>query len=186
MSSIFISQPIQNGHSWTITSKLGDILHVAQEKYGPRDYTYTLLGVEFNQETQPRIWYPKNGKNIIIQITLNCLNDLNIAVYQVAHEVIHCLSPITGQKHTNVLEEGLATLFSFEYAFHNGNGAWQPEIEKYQDAYRLVRQLISIDADIIKKLRQLQPTISKIDKDLILSVNPNVPIELAENLTQVF
>ena len=48
MSSIFISNPITDGHSWTITSKLGHIIRTAEEKYGPRDFSYTILGVEFN------------------------------------------------------------------------------------------------------------------------------------------
>lgn len=185
MSSIFISHPIPNGYSWTITSKLGHILRIAEEKYGPRDYSYTILGVEFNQDGHPRIWYPGNCKNVIIQITLNCLNDLNRAVFQVAHEAIHCLCP-TGKKSANNLEEGLATLFSIEYTKTNGNGIWSPNDENYSAASELVKQLLSFDSKIIKKLRLVEPTISSIDKNLILETNPNVPEKLAESLTLKF
>jgi len=185
MSSIFISHKTPNGYSWTITSKLGHILKAAEEKYGPRDYSYSILGIEFNQDGHPRIWYPGNDKHIIIQISMNCLNDFNRAVFQVAHEVIHCLCP-TGTNNVNVLEEGLANLFSIEYALQNDNGVWTSNDHRYTDASELVKQLLSYDIEIIKKLRLVQPTISLIDKDLILKVNSNVPINLAESLTRKF
>jgi len=186
MSSIFISYGRVDGCvSMTITSKLGQILNAAEEKYGQRDYSYTILGVEFNQDGRPRIWYPGDCKHVVIQISMNCIHDMNRAVFQVAHEAIHCLCP-TGSKMVNVLEEGLANLFSIEYAFANGHGLWEASEKEYSDASELVRQLLSFDTEIIKKLRAIQPTISFIDKDLILKVNPNVPENLAEKLTVRF
>lgn len=185
MSSIFISHPIPNGHSWTITSKLGHIIRKAEEKYGQRDFSYTILGVEFNQDVRPRIWYPADCKQLVIQITMNCINDINRAVFQVAHEAIHCLSP-TGKNFTNVLEEGLANLNSIEYPLENGHGIWKSDEEKYTDASELVKELLRIDPEIIKKLRAVQPTISLIDKSLILNANTKVPEQLADNLTKLF
>jgi len=185
MKSIFISHPITSGYSWTITSKLGHMLNIAEEKYGPRDQSYTLLGVEFNQDDHPRIWYPGNCKHIIIQISMNCINDFNRAVFQVAHEVIHCLSPM-GNKSAIVLEEGLANLFAIEYTSTHGNGVWSSVDQKYTDASDLVQQLISIDSEIIKKLRAVQPTISLIDFDLMMRTNRTIPKDLAERLTSKF
>lgn len=185
MSIIFISQPMPNGHSWTITSKLGNMLRQAEEKYGQRDYSYTILGVEFNQEEHPRIWYPGDCKHIVIQITMNCINDLNRAVFQVAHEAIHCLSP-QGKNSATVLEEGLASYFSSQYTLENGHGTWTCDKPKYREASNLVQKLLLIDPDIVKKIREVQPTISLIDKILILKTNPNIPIELADSLTLNF
>lgn len=182
MTSIFKSNKISNGHSWTITSKLGAILRDAEEKYGKRDESYTILGIEFTNQSTPKIWYPENNKQIIIQITLACEDNINKAVFQVAHEVIHCLSP-TGIKNANVLEEGLATLFSIDYTLQNNHGTWFPEITEYSNALNFMRELISIDPDIIRKIRKIQPTLSMIDKDLILKTNVNVPLSLAESLT---
>lgn len=186
MSSIFISNPIQNGHSWTITCKLGHILRTAEARYGERDKSYTLLGVEFTSLNNPQTWYPGNCKNIAIQITMNCIDDINRAVFQVAHEVIHCLCP-TGGQNANILEEGLANLFSIDYCKENGHGDnWTSNKQEYTDATELVRQLLKIDNDIIKKLRSAQPTISLIDKELILKTNSNIPNNLANNLTRKF
>jgi hypothetical protein len=185
MDSIFTSHPIPNGNTWTITSKLGHIIRTAEENYGCRDHTYTILGVEFNQNGFPGIWFPGNCKHIVIQITMNCFNDINRAVFQVAHEVIHCLSP-NGSNSANIMEEGLATLFSIEYTLANGHGIWSSDDQKYTNAYFLVKQLLTIDMEIIKKMRQIQPVLSLIDKNLILSTNSNVPAELAAKLTQGF
>src|SRR5688572_16155643 len=113
MSELFTSQPITGGYSWTVTTKLGHILRTAEAKYGERDKSYTLLGVEFTTEGGPQIWYPGNCKNIAVQITMECYYDIDRAVFQVAHEVIHCLGP-SGRQNANFLEEGLANLFSID------------------------------------------------------------------------
>jgi hypothetical protein len=186
MSSIFKSLQIPNGHSWTITTKFGHILRTAEERYGERDKSYTLLGIEFTNQGNPQIWYPGNCKNVSIQITENCLNDINRAVFQVAHETIHCLCP-TGKQNANVLEEGLANLFSIEYCAENGHGNnWSSNKEEYTNASDLVNELLEFDKDIIKKLRVVQPTISLIDKALILEICPTIPEQLAETLTIKF
>ena len=183
---IIETKPIPTGYSWTITSKLGHILRTAEEKYGERDKSYTILGVEFTNQENPQIWYPGDCKHVAIQITMNCINDMNRAVFQVAHEAIHCLCP-TGVKNANVLEEGLANLYSIEYCKENGHGNdWKASEQEYTDASELVKQLLQIDGDIIKKLRIVQPTISLIDKELILKTNNNVTNDLAENLTKKF
>ena len=186
MQSIFESSPIPNEDSRTITTRLGSILAVAEKKYGERDKSYTLLGVEITKSDRPQIWYPGNCKNVVIQITEDCLNDMNRAVFQVAHETIHCLCP-TGGRNANVLEEGIAVLFSIEYCRENGYGdSWTPEIREYTNAYELVKQILKIDDEIITKLRSIQPTISSIDKHLILKTNNKVPEELADKLTKKF
>ena len=186
MNSIFASSPIPDGYSLTITTKLGYILREAERRYGKRDKSYTLLGVELTTEENPQVWYPGNCKDVVIQITENCLNDMNRAVFQVAHEAIHCLSPTAGQN-VSVLEEGLATLFSIEYCKENGCGNdWSSNSQKYTYASELAKQLLEIDGEIIKKLRGVQPTISSIDKHLILKTNSEVPEELVDKLTQKF
>lgn len=185
MSSIFISTLIPNGHSWTITTQLGRILQVAEEKYGKRDKSFTILGVELNNLDYPQTWFPGNRENIAIQITMDCVDDLNRAVYQVAHEIIHCLAPKIGLKAT-YLEEGLATHFSIEYARNNGYGLWSTDNPKYDTAMKLLEQLLILEPDIIIKLRQIQPILSLITKENIIEINPTIPETLADELTRVF
>ena len=112
--TIFTAAPIQGGYSWTIISLLGTILDDAENLYGERDRSFNILGVELCDQVQPMTWYPGSWdgrKDVIIQITKDCETNINKAIFQVSHEVVHCLCPKPG-RHANVLEEGLATLFS--------------------------------------------------------------------------
>lgn len=72
-NNIFLSNRISDGYSWTIISRAGHILRVAESKYGKRDMSYTLLGVEFTSEERPQIWFPGNCGNIVIPITEDCV-----------------------------------------------------------------------------------------------------------------
>lgn len=182
-----IAQQIPNGFSYTLTSKLGDILNNAETLYGPRDYSYTILGIEFYNSPNSQIWFPQNCKHIAIQLTSSCLIDFNEGVYQLAHEGIHCLSPTSGIFPTTVLEEGIATYFAIDYTKKNGHGNFSNISDtRYRNAFILFSQLISLDIDIIKKLRQVQPTISLITKEEIIGASKNIPVKLAIDLTEVF
>ncbi len=186
--SIFKTQPISGGHTWSITTKLGHIIKIAETLYGKRDASYTLLGVELTKKKNPQIWFPNYGdsKNIVIQITENCLNDMDRAVFQVAHEAIHCLAPVKNNE-VSVLEEGLATLFAIDYCTKNNHGKhWNAQKKEYVTAQKWVEKLIETDKHIIKKLRDLEPSFSKINKSLILKINPNVPEFLITALTKPF
>ncbi len=185
MVTIFETAKIPDGYSWTIVSKLGHILCEAETKYGERDKQYTILGIEIKNETQPGHWFPGNCKNIAIQLNQHCMEDMNRAVYQVAHEIIHCLSP-TGGANANVLEEGLATHFSAEYAENYGHGIWAPKADKYKIALSLFETLLTIDSDIIKKVRKIQPKISLITSDNLIEANEKIPRDLADRLTAKF
>ena len=183
--TIFYSIPIPDGHSWTIISKFGHILQTAEAKYGERDKSYTILGIEFTKVNNPQIWYPEACKNIIIQITVSCSDDMNRAVYQVAHEAIHCLFP-SGGENSNFLEEGLATHFSIEYTQSNGHGTWNSNDTKYEEALNLVNELFGIDPHIIKKLRYTEPILSLVTKELLIITNSKIPEDLAAKLVRRF
>lgn len=169
--------------TWTLTSILGDSLKMAEQRFGHRDYEYTILGVEFVDHTNPYIWYFDTGKHIIIRLTLSCINDFDQGVFQLTHEVIHCLSPDRNVKAT-YLEEGLATLFSTEYS--KGHGGLINTTPEYVQAYSLVNQLLKLDNDIIKKLRRSQLKLSLITESDILKINSSIPLSLAHDLTQMF
>ena len=67
-SDLLITQPMSDGTwTWTLASRLGDMLHMAEELFAPRDYSYTILGIEFVSGI-PQIWYPGSRRHIIIQL----------------------------------------------------------------------------------------------------------------------
>lgn len=185
--TIFTATPTEGGYSWTIISLLGTILKDAEGLYGERYRSFNILGVELCDQEQPQTWYPGgwNGqKDVIIQITKDCENNLKKAIFQVSHEVIHCLCPKPG-RHANVLEEGLATLFSTYESNKFGTG-YHPGSLLYISAMEIVEELLSYDETIIKKARMMEPDISLITKEMLLAFHPSIKDDLLEILLKPF
>jgi len=172
------------GYTWTIASRISDALHKAETLYGPRDTSYFFAGFEFGP-TNPRVWYPGDRKHIVIQLSSIARVSFPHAIYQLAHEVVHLLAP-SGGRNANVLEEGLATHFSEIYLQEAANIVIHPGIPSYAVARDLLRQLLSIDGDAIRKLRQREPKFYLMTADLITAVIPGVPKKLAEQLAAPF
>ena len=185
--TIFSAVPIKGGYSWTITSLLGSFLMDAGKLFGERDRSFNILGVELCDHEQPMTWYPGSldgCKDVIIQITRDCETNINKAIFQVSHETIHCLCPKPG-RHANVLEEGLATLFSMYESTKYGTG-YYPSSLAYVSAMGKVKELLGLDGSIIKKARMLEPDFSLITKDMLLSLLPSIKDDLLEVLLEPF
>jgi len=185
----FVAEENSNGDvkGWTLTSILGDMLALAEDMFGRRDHTYTILGIEF-VSSGPQCWYSTTGNQIIVQLDLDCLNDQYDACVQLAHECIHLLSP-TRLKDANVLEEGVAVYFQGFYMRKTfGSGWWDNDMvdANYQSALTSVDELLRIEPDAIKMLREHEPTISRISSDLIISLIPAVNPVLAHELSRSF
>jgi|GEM_PF-573862 len=133
-------------YSWTLASRMGHILRFVEDRYGPRDRGWTLLGVEFTSNPTPQVWYPTYGDKggmVIIQLTRSAATDETQALFQLSHEVVHLLSPGGPGGAANVLEEGLATYTSLEYLSTIGKpvGVEYIDSPRYLAAYRAVSRL---------------------------------------------
>lgn len=181
---LLVAQRIEGGYSWTLASRLSNMLHRAEELYGARDLEYTPVGVEFTQDG-PRTWYPGNRKHVAIQLSIGARYSVDVALFELAHEVIHLLSPSGGQN-ANVLEEGVSVEFALRYLREERGLTWQVPQPRYKRAHELVRVLLDIDEEAIKKLRTEQPFMPKISVEMILKHFPSVEQEIAENLSQSF
>lgn len=166
------AMPIPGGYSWTLTTRLGDMLRKAEHAHGDRDLSYTILGIEF-EINGPQIWYPGNCKHIAIQLTHDTQTDIRKACYQLAHECIHLLSPV-GKEGASTLEEGLATHFAHQYVQDNFSFSMPATIPGYEVARNLVDELLSIDSGAVKALRRIEPTISKITAAQMVSSYPSL------------
>lgn len=185
-SHLFASRlPTGSGYTWTLASRLGHIIRTAESLYGPRNPDFTLLGVEIHGDI-PQVWYPGDCGHVVVQITTSCATDALRAAYQMAHEAIHLLSP-SGQRSTNVLEEGLATHFSTRYMReHLAAPAWRADVSSYLRAESLVEDLLNRDPDIIRRLRHLRRTFPAMTSADIATELPSVPADLALELTRPF
>jgi hypothetical protein len=180
-----ISRPTSDGHTWTLSSRLGQMLHEIEERFGPRDRDFTILGCEFTTKDSPGIWYPGNRKHVIIQLNMNALNEPLRAYYQLAHEAIHLLSP-SGKKGTNNLDEGLATYYSQEFMIREFQSSWSAGLPCYEEASGAVKRLLQLNPYAIREIRIEQPSIQKITSTQIKKACPEISIEDAEFLSKPF
>ena len=160
------------------------MLEKSTEIYGPKDNSYTILGIEF-EENGPQIWYPFSSKYIAIQLSYNSMDDMVSGCYELAHESVHLLSPL-GNRGASVLEEGLATKFAVDYVQKEFSHQQTINKESYQNAYDLVCKLLEIDEFAIKNLREHEFFISKFTPELLLRLYPALEEETAIKLCSTF
>jgi hypothetical protein len=144
---------------------LSDALAEAEKRFGSRDPTFFYAGHEFI-DGNPCTWYPGDRCHIVIQLGKECLTDFNRAIYQLSHEVIHLLAP-TGGEPANNLEEGLATWFSEDYCRRATGQTIEAGLPCYQRASDLVQKMLEEDSACIRLMRQEEPRISRITKQIL-------------------
>lgn len=163
----------QNGYTWTLASLLGNMLHIAEDLFGQRDYSYTILGIEIGPDV-PKIWYPGNCKDIVIQLDSSAATNMFEACYQMAHETVHLLAP-TGKQNANNFEEGVACYFADLYMKEALKNPYPPpSLPSYRRAFELVKPLLDIERFCIRKLRDKEPSFSKITREQISITFPTL------------
>jgi hypothetical protein len=160
------------------------MLALAEERYGPRDHYRSVRPVGFHNGV-PQVFYPSPDE-IEIRLGLNCETNHVRGCYQLAHEVIHMLSPVDHYNATT-LEEGIATSFAHSYIREHlrqtyaHSGDW-----RYDAARALLECFLAGRPGAILRLRQTQTVISRINAPQILSLYPEVPPFVAQHLTGKF
>jgi hypothetical protein len=169
------------GCTWTLTTRLGQMLSRAESLYGPRDSSWTILGVEFAPNPPPMIWYPGNCKHIAIRLAPNALNSEAVALYQLAHECIHLLAP-TGSNKANVLEEGVATAFAEDFV---SAPQFTREVS-YIRAAAVVRELLVSEPDAIPRLRRVEPYFYRMTPQTFSVAGLQSPASVVSELLSTF
>ena len=181
------SLPAKDGYTWTMTSRLGHMLAAAERMFGERDRRWTILGVEMcmDEDQPPQNWYPgyPARTNIIIQIVP--AQDERFACYQLAHEVVHTLAPQVGTP-ANVLEEGVAVWFARRYVKDNFDFNIDAGRPSYDDACKLVDQMLSRDEQAIRKLRSVEPLFKRMTIQTFRKAGVVCPTDDMEKLLAPF
>lgn len=162
---LVVSRPCTAGEpctsTWTLTSRLGQVLTFYERDLGARDRTLGLLGIEFTTASRPRIWYPDFGggpRHIIVQLTAGARTDERRGLFELAHEAFHLMSPITPGTRASRLEEGLASWFALRYLGSIGQTFSAAEITDapYRKAHDEIAALAEAHPDFLERLRQLR------------------------------
>lgn len=165
-----------------LKQELLEILEEAEFLFGPRDPSIELLEPRISEKFYGQGY---GNRQIRIYLTSRSKNEPWVASYELSHEAIHLLSPVVWGEAT-VLEEGLATYFSFKYLNRvHGIQMTSTGFRKYDAAERGVSSLLAENEFLIKELRVHQPVISKIDEKLMVEVG-NVEPSLAKYLCSDF
>ncbi|KAA5535117.1 hypothetical protein F0919_11040 [Taibaiella lutea] len=137
-------------------------LNFCNVNYKCLTYTPIIVG----KECVPYTNYNEQG---IVTIYLSkdiCIGDrVGDAVLQISHEIIHCIRPPKAYAGTNVLEEGLATWFAYEYTRHRfagtnyGNNLKPSDKSNYLCAFDLYEKLIEVFPDCVKHILHDNPNL---------------------------
>lgn len=186
-SGLLFAQRTANGegYTWTLPSRLGEMLNMAEALFGPRDYSYTLLGIEFVSDN-PRIWYPGNRRHVIIQLDLSAATSMFQACYQMAHETVHLLAP-SGIRNANNFEEGVACYFAAYYMKTMLNQpTWRPTLPSYSRALDLITPRLNDDKYCVRRLREHNPAFQDMTEENISNEFPNLASEDVQFLVSKF
>ncbi len=183
---IIFADRVDGGYTYTLASRLGAMLAEAESRYGERDASYTILGLEFTDLAHPQVWYPNARRHIVIQLTAECLLDPLRAYYQMAHECIHLLDPTGGAPRTNVLEEGLAVSFQQDYMRAVFKEEMTTDLPGYIDAGVKADALLALDPGVVRTLRESGKKLYSLTAEDIIAASPAVSPELANVLVAPF
>jgi len=97
-----------------LKEELLKILEEVEALYGPRDRSYEILEPRITECSlaHPSV-YPL--RKVRIYLTKEVATSRYTASYELAHEAVHVLNPAHLGHGDTLLEEGLATYFSFRY-----------------------------------------------------------------------
>jgi hypothetical protein len=156
---------------------IGEFLLAAEKRYGKCVKPIKISVVEAKCE-HPEVFFDGSFTQATIKIQENV--DENQRRYQLAQEVLHCLSPVPPQELT-ALEEGLSQVFALSLSEGVGILKTNP---KYAKARELCESLAkTCGADIIRRLRdEKQRYISRLTSANVLELCPAFPPEDAELL----
>jgi hypothetical protein len=165
--------------------RLCHTLKQAEQRFGSRVYPDAIAPITFH-DGPPLAGFLPASSTVAICLSRRCESDYLLGCYQLAHETVHLLSPVSRSK-TTALEEGVAELFARDYIRENIDLEWPRPIDhRYDDALNLAERFLGPRPDAILHLRRHQPVISSITADLICQAYPAVPMSLALPLVAPF
>ena len=196
---LFATEIRENGSHCptTLPEYAGRFLADIEHQFGPRDRSFTLLGIDIDRtpNSSPRLWHPSRGirpddgdrrsRHVVIRLGSNALTDSVRAKWQLAHECLHLLDPwnetVDGRS-TNWLEEGLAARYQnsrvSEAEHHEG---------MYAIAEDIVRPLMYELPQAVKRIRmERRLPVGESVADGLQSYCPTIGGETARSLCEPF
>jgi hypothetical protein len=151
----------------------------AESCFGQRDMTYELRPPAFAPDgPYIMVWHEPKAVGAIL--SPNAANSWDVAIFELAHECVHMLNPVTG--YTNHLEEGIATDFQLLITPVLTARVVTANMEKYLHARSLVEELGTDVIQIGRQIREQFGAFKAISSDDVAKLWPGHRIELYESL----
>ena len=180
------------------TNNLANIfLEEAQEMFGDKILGWEFSGIEIGRKPSLK-YYPLEGQ-VAIVLSENVKENAIQLAFELSHEVCHLLHPSMNHQTmelyaTTFMNEGVATFFQIhimemtELLIDKEPMVLQLKDHSlpYYKAYCLVQELLSIDPEIIKNLRKIEPRIDFIQRHHFATLDLPVPEDLIGNLIKPF
>jgi hypothetical protein len=150
----------------------------AEVRFGPRTQGWTIAPIVPDRDSYPETIADRETRTVTIHIMKSTLQFPSQAMYQLAHESIHCLIA-SGRRDTLYFEEGLAVDFSVTYPGLQGEYRREAEnslFHLFQAPLEAFRALNAKDA-AIKALRGELPNL-----DGLLPTQIQTHFEVSESL----
>ena len=155
-----------------------ELQNKAEDEFGQQKRGVKIRYVDFDNNG-PYVFYNENNlDDITIYISTNCINNKDLAKFQIEHEIIHCLHP-----RCNKFGRRCCSIISEEM---HADDRFGPNDGKYVNVYNLANNLLKYDEQIIKKAREYEPNISKIPIPLLLNICPQINHNLLNALVKPF
>lgn len=174
-------------------TQFNNLFKVAQLIFGDAINDWTFGGVEATEVSGLK-YYPINAV-VTIGIDKLVINQPPLYVFHLSHEICHLLHPGMEYKSkklhpTLVINEGISTWFQMLIMQNNYTQAqlFAKELKDVKpesyNAYLLVDELLEINSDAIKLLRNVQPRIDKLVMDDFDKAGVLAPMELKRQLLE--
>jgi hypothetical protein len=165
---------------------LENLLTRAEGLFGPRDTSFTTTGVDFHEDGPFTACALASRKEVGVFLNYEAKDDPSMALFQLGRQAVHLLSPSGRSDLATVLEEGLAVWHGSNCVREVYGVDVETEDPRHQRAAVLAWALLDRDPASVRRLREHEPALWKIDAELILHVYPSTGGDLARELSLPF
>lgn len=159
-----------------------ELLALAESTLGRRDLSKTIYQPQFSDDG-PLIRNTPNLDGAFAELSRNGEHRWATVVFEMAHETVHLLAPVTGS--TNNLEEGVAVAFSLHVQPRYGVSI-QPSDQSYLRALQLSRMLPEGPLRAAQRVRQRVGALSAVTVQDLRRLFPSVEETTLGKLSEQF
>ena len=158
------------------------LMEEAEERFGTRDEGKKIYQPTFATGS-PHIVNTPNLDGAFACLSDNAMSYWPSALYELAHETVHLLDPVTG--YTNYLEEGFAVLFSVEMSDEFTEDAQEPDDSYYNEAWKLVSELSDEPYAAAQDIRGTFGSLANAEFEGMTALFPEVDEDILRKLCSV-